>query len=98
MPSPDDGLLPHAQGDLQGKGRYGAPGRLSWVKPPTLDFSPGHDLAVHEFELHVGLVLTGWKLLGILSFSLSLPCLLLRAYAYALSLSLSLSLSLCLSK
>ena len=25
------------------------------VKRPTLDFSPGHDLMVHEFEPHIGL-------------------------------------------
>ena len=25
------------------------------VKPPTLDFGSGHDLAVHEFEAHIRL-------------------------------------------
>ena len=25
------------------------------VKRPTLDFGSGHDLMVHEFELHIGL-------------------------------------------
>ena len=38
------------------------------VKHPTLDFSSGHDLTVHEFKPHVGI----WSLLGIISLSLSL--------------------------
>ena len=29
------------------------------VKPPTLDFSSGYDLTVHEFEPHVGLCTDG---------------------------------------
>ena len=53
------------------------------VKRLTLDFSSGHDLMVDETEPRVGLTLTGWSLLMILSPSFSAPFLL------ALSLSLS---------
>ena len=37
------------------------------VKLPTLGFSSGHDLAVREIEPRIGLLLTVWSLLGILS-------------------------------
>ena len=50
------------------------------VKCPILDFGPGHDFAVHEFEphnrLHAGSVDPAWYSLSLslpdLSFSLSL--------------------------
>ena len=41
-----------------------------WVKRLTLGFSSGHDLAVHEFEPHLGSALAAWNLLGVLSLSL----------------------------
>ena len=64
------------------------------VRRPTLDFGSGHDLTVHEIELHVGLctdsVDPAWDSL---SHSLSLPLPHLCTRARSLSLSLSLSLS-----
>ena len=41
------------------------------VKSPTLDFSSGHNLMVHEIEPMSGSALTSWSLLGILSLPLS---------------------------
>ena len=37
------------------------------VKHPTLNFGSGHDLTVCGTESYIGLVLTAWSLLGILS-------------------------------
>ena len=42
------------------------------VKRRTLDFSSGHDLTVRGIEPTLGSVLTAWRLLGLLSLSLSL--------------------------
>ena len=41
------------------------------VECPTLGLGSGRDLTVHETEPHMGSALTAWKLLGILSLSLS---------------------------
>ena len=43
------------------------------VKPPTLDFSSGHDLTIVGWSPTLGPALTVWSLLGILSLPLSLP-------------------------
>ena len=51
------------------------------VKCPTLDFSSGHDLVVHEIEPHVDSAPMAQSLLGILSVSPS--------GMHSLSLSLS---------
>ena len=63
----------------------------SWVvqlvKHLTLDFRPGHDLTVLEFEPPtLGFALTVWILLGFSLSSVSAP----PPLAHALSLSLSL--------
>ena len=56
------------------------------VKQPTLDFSEGHDLMVHEFEPLVGLHADNmWSMLGFLS--LPLPCACMRTLSFSLSLS-----------
>ena len=51
--------------------------RGAWVAQSveclTLDFGSGHDLMVHEIEPLVKLMLTAWRLLGIISLLLSLP-------------------------
>ena len=58
------------------------------VKRPTLGFSSGHDLTVHEFEPILGSALTVWSLLRILSLPLSATSLLRHTCSLSLSLSL----------
>ena len=64
------------------------------IEHPTLGFGSGHDLAIHEFEPHIGLWADGMSLLGILCLLLSVPPPLLRACSLTRALALSLSLSL----
>ena len=60
------------------------------VKPPTLDFSLGHDLIVDETELHVGLhadsMEPAWDFL---TPSLSVPPLLVSSLSLCLSLKIN---------
>ena len=73
-------------------GRLG--GSVSWVS----DFSSGRDLAVDEFEPHVGLCADGSEPGACLGFCVSLSLCPSPTHARSLSLSLSLSLFLSLSQ
>ena len=63
----------------------------AWVvqllERPALDFGSGHDLTVHEIELHIGLHADSTERIGILSLPLFLSLLLHCLCLYSFSLS-----------
>ena len=65
---------------LRKQNKLRAPGWLL-VKCPTLDFSSGHDLMVHEMELCVGLCTGSASPLGILSLPLCPSCALTHTFS-----------------